>query len=367
MSRITVHQLVPSAVPGDATTAHTLQVQRLLRDLGYASKIYATAIHRDLEDRVRLVRELPRGQRRHFILYQLSSASPLADLLLDLRDPVAVNYHNITPASFFEGWDPTAVQALRSAAVQAAQVGRIASVGICDSAFNAADLRDKGWTSTTVAPILLDLADFEAEADKATADRLARRRDRGGADWLFVGALTPHKAQHRLVEALASYRATYDPAARLTLVGRPVCPPYATALARYVAALGLTGAVELTGGVSHEELVAHYEGADVLVSASEHEGFCVPLLEALHHDLPVVARAAGAVPDTLGPAGIALTDFSPPVVAAAVDRVLTDPDLRGRLARAGADRLVHFGLQRTRATMARALKAWVESGGEGTP
>jgi len=364
----TVHQLVPSVVPGDATTAHTLQVQGVLRDLGFESEIYATAVHHALEGRVRLLHELRGPSRRDgFLLYQLSAHSPLADWLIGRLEAVGVNYHNVTPSSFFRRWDRGATLAQRAAEVQVAQLGRVASIGVCDSAFNARDLHAKGWapTATPVAPVLVDLASFDTEPDPATAAALARRDGAGhGTRWLFVGALAPHKAQHHLVRALALYRRVYDPAARLTLVGRPVVPAYDQAVRRYVAALGLEGAVELTGPVDHAQLVAHYQAADVLVSASAHEGFCVPLLEALHHGLPVVALAAGAVPATLGGAGVLVDTPAAPVLAAAVARVWADHDLRAALGRVARQRLDALSLERTRRRMADVLGRWVASGGQ---
>jgi glycosyltransferase involved in cell wall biosynthesis len=358
VSKTAVHQLVPSVVPGDATTAHTLAVQQLLRDLGYHSEIYATAVHEQLEDKVHLMHEL-RGpeSRKRYLIYQLSSQSPLADMLIGRLEQVAVNYHNITPSHFLRGWDKEKMLALRSGEVQVAQLARIAGVGICDSAFNAEDLKVKGWSATKVVPILLDLAEFEAEPDEATAKKI-ERRPKGGR-WLFVGALAPHKAQHLVLRAFACYRREFDPDATISLVGRPVVPSYAQALESYVLSLGLAGAVDLTGGVSHQQLVAYYEGSDVLVSASQHEGFCVPLLEAMYHGLPIVASSSGAVPQTIEDAGMLLDGADPADIAATVARVLEDGKLRSALEAAGRRRLEHFSLERTRNRMREVIEQWV--------
>jgi len=360
----TVHQLVPSVVPGDATTAHTLQVQRLLRDLGYHSEIYALAVHAELEDRVKLIEEL-RGPSRPdgFLVYQYSAVSGLADWLGGRREAVALDYHNITPPELFRPWDRAMALSLRAAEVQVAQLARRVAVGICDSRFNAADLRSRGVGATVVAPILLDLGAFDVPADLATTATLAGARRPGSAQWLFVGAVAPHKAQHRAVQALAAYRAVYDPGARLALVGRAVSSAYDRALRGLVAGLGLEDAVDLPGGVTQAQLVAYYRAADVFVCLSRHEGFCVPLLEAMHHEVPVVAYGAGAVPDTLGCAGLVLDDAAPSVVAAAVHRVVGDAETRAVLVDAGRARLVHFGLPRTRAVMADIVRRWVAGGG----
>jgi glycosyltransferase involved in cell wall biosynthesis len=363
VSSTVVHQLVPSAVPGDATTGHTLQVQRLLRDLGYESAIYALAVHPLLEERVHLVEELRGPSRRDgFLIYQYSAVSALADWLVGRREAVALDYHNVTPPELFRPWDPDIALSLCAAQVQVAQLAPRTSVGICDSAFNQADLRSRGYRSTAVAPILLDVAEFDAEPDPATVDALARAKPAGSSQWLFVGGVAPHKAQHRLVQALAVYRAVYDPGARLSIVGRSVSPAYAGAVRALVHRLGLDDAVDQPGGVSHEQLVAYYRAADVFVSLSEHEGFCVPLLEAMHHGVPVVAYGAGAVPDTLGTGGLLLEGRDPSAVAAAVHRVVADAGTGTVLADAGRARLVHFALPHTRDVMGRILRRWVGEG-----
>jgi L-malate glycosyltransferase len=359
----TVNQLVPSVVPGDATTSHTLQLKRLLEDLGYNSEVYALAVHPKLEDRVRLIGELAGPSRPDdFLIYQLSGHSELADWLIGRREQVALNYHNITPYSFFWPYDRSIALALLAAQLQVSQLAYVAGGAVCDSAFNASDLKGRGLENTSVAPILLDLGEFDAEPDPHTTEMLERSREKGGAHFLFVGGIAPHKAQHDLVRALAVYREVYDPNARLSLVGRPMSGGYFSALESFVAELGLCDAVNLCGGVTHEQLVAYYRHVDVFLSASDHEGFCVPLIEAMHHGLPVVAYAAGAVADTLGDGGVLVRDKSPGALAAAMWRVASDEDTRRRLSAAGGRRANCFSLEATRKSMTAFIRRWTASG-----
>jgi glycosyltransferase involved in cell wall biosynthesis len=148
----------------------------------------------------------------------------------------------------------------------------------------------------------------------------------------------------------------FDPQARLHFVGRESCTAYADALRSFVSALGLTAAVEFVGSVSPGELSAYYTGADVLVCCSDHEGFCVPLLEAMHHRLPVVAYGVAAVPETLLDAGIVLPSKSPVLVAAAVQRVLTDSRLHDALVSAGVRRARLFTVDGARRAFAQAIE-----------
>ena len=137
--------------------------------------------------------------------------------------------------------------------------------------------------------------------------------------WLFVGRLAPNKAQHDIVKAFAAYRRFHNADARLHLVGGGREDAYAHTLRRFIHAAGLDDAVTLAGGVSSSELAAYYRAADVFVVCSEHEGFCVPLLEAMHHRVPIVAFAAAAVPETLGEAGL-LFDIKDPCTIAVTSR-----------------------------------------------
>jgi glycosyltransferase involved in cell wall biosynthesis len=183
------------------------------------------------------------------------------------------------------------------------------------------------------------------EADPALMADLARRKAAtGGADLLFVGKISPHKAPHDLVKMLAVLRRLYDPAARLHLVGSPLGETYEPALRAFIDELGLTDAVNFAGSVSGAELEAYLQSADVFVCASDHEGFCVPLAEAMGHGVPIVAYGVTAVPETVADAGLVLPDKSPVHFASAVAKVITDPALRQHLSSSGLARAAEFSL-----------------------
>ena len=274
-----------------------------------------------------------------WLLYQCSTGSPVAEWLLRRPEPKLSNYHNITPAAFFAPWEPHVGAELDVARRQLADLAAGTELAVCDSAYNEAELVELGYRATTVVPILLDTAAFEHEVDRAHLDRLLAAKAGGGADWLFVGRVAPNKCQHDLVKAFAAYRKLYDPRARLHLIGGSSSHAYLTALERFIEALDLGGAVRITGSVSAGELTAHYRAADAFVCLSEHEGFCVPLLEAMHHHVPIVALGAAAVPETLGGAGLVLDDKDPATVAATVARVVDDPALRAARVASGDARL----------------------------
>jgi glycosyltransferase involved in cell wall biosynthesis len=215
-----------------------------------------------------------------------------------------------------------------------------------------------------VVPILLDTSAFVGQVDEHALTTLrARQEAEGGHDWLFVSRLLPHKAQHDVIKAFAAYRRAYDDAARLTLIGAIGSSRYADALIDFTEDLGLSQAVRFTGSVSAGELEAHYRTAHVYVCLSDHEGFGVPLLEAMAHRVPVVAYRCTAVPETAGDAALLVEDKRPTIVASTVDRVLTDATLRSSLINAGQGRLDTFSL----ATSTARLEAVIDRVVAGVP
>jgi len=349
-----LHQLIPVLDPGDAASDHTLQVQRLLRDRGFESEVFADTTHPRRAGLARPSASFPGGP----VIYQFAIGSPQADRLAAGPDPMALVSHNVTPPEFFEAWDPGLVHGCTWGRRQLAMLAPRASLGIGVSRFNEADLVALGYRHTAVAPILLDTAAFEREIDPLARQRLERVREGGGHQWLFVGRIVPNKAQHDILKAFAVYRRTIDGRARLWLVGGASSTRYEAALRAFVAAAGLDDAVTFTGPVERDVLAAHYATADVFVCLSDHEGFGVPLLEAMHHGVPVVTWASSALPETLGTGGVCLPDKRPTTVASAVARVLHDADVRARLVAAGRARLGEFALERTRARFAEVIEPW---------
>jgi glycosyltransferase involved in cell wall biosynthesis len=185
---------------------------------------------------------------------------------------------------------------------------------------------------------LADYGRVTATPDPRVATELAARRAQGGADILFVGRIVPSKAQHELVKALWAYRRLYDPKARLHLLGGTSSYQYSKSVYDFAEDLGLSEAVRFSGEVSDGALAAHFEVADVFLSLSVHEGFGVPLVEAMTAGLPIVARNAGAVGETVGDAALLLEADDPAYVAAALNRVCTDEVLRRTLVANGRRR-----------------------------
>lgn len=359
-----LHQFVPILNPG-AIATHILEAQRTIRDLGWESEVFAVNVDPEMKGRARHYREYGTGVRARsddVLMYHIALGSKLATWLAGQRQRLLLDHHNITPPEFFRGWSAALERDADHGRRQIARLAPRATAGIADSSFNESELREAGCERTAVVPILLDLEALDVGADDQVLDRFVAQKSAGGSDWLFLGRVAPNKAQHDLVKAFAVYRRRYDPKARLRLVGGPSPAAYFDTVRRFADEIGFGDAVTLTGSVAPAEIAAAYRAADVFVCVSEHEGFLVPLLEAWHYRVPVVAFASTAVPETMGDAGVLLQDKSPDRVAAAAHAVLSDQSLRDALVARGVSRLEHFSLPQARARLVDALERLVPAG-----
>ena len=326
----------------DATANHTL----LIRDLLVADGVEVRIIVERPTLRDEAVTLLTDWDAdADLVILQHAIGSEAANEVVKRRVPVVVNYHNITPTEFVEAWDPQLVSGLRWGRAQLHQLAPLAIRGVADSHYNAGEMREARFDDVTVVPVLWQLPE-QVQPASEPAD--------GGGVVLFVGRLAPNKCPHDLISALAVLIET-RPAATLVLVGAAASQRYHSSLVSLADRLGIADQVQFTGSVSEAELTDWYSRADVFCCASEHEGFCVPIVEAMHHGLPVVAYAAAAVPETVQDAGILLGDKSPTTLASAIDTVLSSPEVARTLRSAGHRRALDFRLEITQNLMRQAL------------
>jgi glycosyltransferase involved in cell wall biosynthesis len=326
-----VHQFHAGTAPGDAITNQMLEVRGHLRRLGWRSEIFAEHVAPDLADRI-LPLGAYRGDASELLLAHHSQGHLAFDDVMDLPNPIVAVYHNVTPEHFFE--DAAARRFSRMGREQLGYLARRALFGVADSNFNRVEMLSAGFRRVDVLPVRVDFGEFE------DAGMLAGRASN---DWLFVGRITPNKCQHLLVEAFAAYSRTFDDRARLLLVGGTSDEPYRRELFETAERLHVADRVLFRGKVSDRDLHAAFAEAGVYVSLSDHEGFGVPLLEAMAARLPVVAYGSSAVPETLGGAGVLLRTQDPTTVAATVHAVLSDPGLRSRLVDRQSERMAKVG------------------------
>jgi glycosyltransferase involved in cell wall biosynthesis len=324
-----IHQLLPAAQPRDAITGQAFAWRDLLRTWGYRSEIVAEHVHPDLLGAVQVLdRAGTRLASEGGIVLRYALWSRTVEVALRTNGRVALCYHNITPGELLRDFNPTVADLCdRGRAALAHFSGRVETL-IADSSFNAAELREAGLGEATVVPLLLELP---AE--------VPRRKPNREPIVLTVGRIVPNKRLEDVVKAFALYQRHRAPEASLVVVGSELgFESYRHALDVLVARIGARR-VHFTGPISSEARDAWYRSADVYVSMSVHEGFCAPLIEALAHGVPVVARGAGAVPETLGGAGLVLADAELPLVAEALHELASSRSTRSVLMAAAESRL----------------------------
>jgi glycosyltransferase involved in cell wall biosynthesis len=337
---VAVHQFVPTLNPHDATGTHTLLLRDILRKAGWRSEIFAEAIHDDLASEAHKHWMYPdHAADGDVAIYQFSTSSAVAGYLAERSLPLILDFHNFTGPDLFAGWEPETQARAARAVDELALLAPRAELGMADSGYNERALRRAGCRRTTVVPVLVDYERVTSTPDPLVAAELEGLRAAGGADILFVGRIVPSKAQHQLVKALWAYHRLYDSRARLHLVGGTASYDYLRSVREFVSDLGLARHVRLPGEVSDAALAAYFEGADAYLSLSVHEGFGVPLVEAMAAGVPVVAHRAGAVSETVGGSALLLESADHVYVAAALHRVLSDQALREHLVAAGHLRL----------------------------
>jgi L-malate glycosyltransferase len=346
-----VHQLLSGAGPVDAVTNQALAYARLLGGWGMAGGVHASAIEPRMNGSVAPLRRLEAAPD-DLLLFHYSAYAPKLEPLLALPQRKLLVYHNVTPARYLWAHHPHVATLCQLGRDHLPRWAGGVDVACAVSEYNARELRGAGAPEVRVVPILLEPGWLGGGVAGGT-----RRGGSRAPRVLCVGRLVPHKRIDLALRAFALLQREHAPDATLALVGEPLSPAYGAHLAALAERAGARG-VELPGPVGRDELAREYERADVLLSLSEHEGFCVPLLEAFAAGVPVVARPAGAMPE-VGADAVLWTDPDPDpaVVAELVLLAATDEELRAELARRGRARVEEYGFERTAAKLRAAIDA----------
>jgi glycosyltransferase involved in cell wall biosynthesis len=320
--RPAIHQVLATLGYGDAIGHEVLGIQRTLRRAGYDSDIFVESADRRLEPLTRDYRELVDASHRdNLLLHHFSIGSKASRTAFALPDRMALIYHNITPPEYFVGVHRLlARQCFGGRRELQAYVDRC-DLALGDSEFNRRDLERLGFRRTAVLPVVPDFAHLDRPPNRFVAGQF----DDEWTNILFVGRVIANKKIEDLIRIFHAYHTTFNPRSRLLIVGVfSLFERYLASLTDLAAKLNLTH-VHFAGHVSDEELVAFYDVADLFLCASEHEGFCVPLVEAFYKQVPVVAFAATAVPDTMDGAGVLFDRKDPLQVAGMIDAIVADP------------------------------------------
>ena len=325
---IQVHQVLATLGYGDAIGHEVLGIQRVLRAAGYESEIFVETADWRLEPLTRDFRELVDfSHPDNLLIHHFSIGSKASRTAFALPDRMALIYHNITPPEYFVGVHRTLARECFHGRRELRAYADRCDLALGDSEFNRQELEALGFPRTGVLPVIPELSHLDRTPDWLVAQDF----DDDWTNILFVGRVIANKRIENLIRYFHAYHTLINPRSRLLVVGaQSGFKRYLASLLQLTATLN-TPHVHFIGHVSDEELVAFYEVADLFLCASEHEGFCVPLVEAFYKQVPVLAYAATAVPSTMDGAGVLYDETDPVYVAALMDGILSNPALQDRI------------------------------------
>ncbi len=316
-----IHQLLTSLTYGDAISDEAITIKKILEEEGLESHIFSHFYH------PKVLCFLSRKEEffnivgsEDIVIFHFSIGSPISKFYKSVKTKRMIIYHNITPFQYFIDFQKELAKYTYFGRIELKDFAEITHLALGDSDFNRRELEKSGYKRTAVLPIIRDFEAFE-RAKKTAIDYIFSD---GKINILFVGRIIPNKGVHNLILAFNIYKKEFNPSSRLLIVGE-----YAGFERYYYSLLELTKSLKLkdvhfSGHVTFDELVSFYRVSNVFVILSEHEGFCVPIIESFFMGIPVIAFSSTAVPETMGGAGILLENKDPFYVAQAIDRVVMD-------------------------------------------
>ena len=334
-----VEQFLPAFHYGDAVGNSTLCFHRHLLASGVESRIVAMTIDEEMEDLAVPFSEY-RDNPSSLKILHFAVPSALTDFFLKSAGKKAIIYHNITPSHFFVPFSDQLTRFTHQGREHLKKLSGVFDAAFADSEYNAAELRDLGYGNVTVFPIMIDLEQYAVPHSRGFYDLFSDERH----NIIFVGRISPNKKIEDLVKVLFFYKKYITPAVRLIVAGKiQTVPKYFHAVRDLASRFHLTSEdIVFTNHIPFEELLSVYRLGDVFLSMSEHEGFCLPLIESCFFQVPVLAFAAGAVAETLDGAGMLVGEKRYDLIAAVIEKMIADPDLNSTLKKQAADRIGRY-------------------------
>lgn len=370
-------QLLRNLAYGDAIGNDALAIRDALTKMGYSNTIYAEYIDQRLPRNTAYpVNRLCTVDSDDIILYHLSTGTDLNYTFAELNCRKIVRYHNITPPHFFHGYSSEAEQNCRDGLAAAEAIADKVDYCLADSEFNKQDLLKMGYKQKIdVLPILIPFADYAKSPDLNTikkysdgwanlhfTGRAAQNNNHsdGWTNFLFTGRVAPNKKHEDIIQLFYFYKNYVNEKSRLFLVGGYAQSDiYYQKLSRYVKMLRLKD-VYFPGHIKFNQILAYYKLSDLYISMSEHEGFCVPLVEAMYFKKPILAYESTAVPETLGGGGVLMQEKDPKVGALLAERILNDNALYMQIIENQQKRLKDFSYDSTYSLLKRYIAEFVE-------
>jgi glycosyltransferase involved in cell wall biosynthesis len=347
-----VHQIVSALSFGDAVSNDAIALRKILRKNGFNSNIYAKYIDPRVSDFVEPIEKYQPDPTTLMIYHFAFGGAGVSEYVIDLPDIKILKYHNITPPHFFYPYNKNIALGCETGLKELKELIRHFHFGFGDSKFNCTDLNKLGLTNTVVLPVLLDFENINQMNKKINPVK-----EQDMVNIIFVGRISPNKKQDDLLKIFYFYHFFINKNSRLSFIGKCDDDLYYHHLRNLIKKLDLEQAVVFTGLIENDHLIRHYKTADVFLCMSEHEGFCVPLVESMYFGIPIIAFNSSCIPDTLGNSGILINDKSKyKEIAELMDLVINDKTLKEKIVKRQRERLKDFEERNIETILLRSIK-----------
>lgn len=349
-----VIQVIATLDFGDAMGNDALILKKILKENGYETEIFANNISPKLIDKARHICKLPKITKNDVLIYHFGiSDNKILKIIKNISCKKVLYYHNITPAQFFINYSISSWEKCLLAREELVEMKNIFDYCWSASSYSKKELLDVGYKCPlAVLPILIDYNDYNQHLGEEVLKKY------GDDDWvniIFVGRIAPNKKQEDIIKIFAYYKKYINSKSRLILVGNHEgMEQYYYKLNNYIKLLDIEDVI-FTGRISFNDILAYYNIADIFLCMTEHEGFCVPLIEAMYFDVPIVAFESTAVTETLGGAGVSINTKDEAEVAGMIDYILSHQGIKNRIVKSQQKRLIDFSYEKVKSKFLELL------------
>lgn len=322
-------QVLPTLAFGDAVGNDTLALMQVIKEMGYETGIYAESIDKRLDDKlIKPIYKIPYLKPEDVMIYHMSIGTEFNYHISEFKCRKIMVYHNVTPPEFLEPFNPFTAEACRIGVRDAKYLSDKFDYCFADSEYNKQELIKMQYRcKIDILPVLIPFEDYLKEPSK----KILKRFNDDYVNILFTGRIVPNKKQEDLIKTFYYYKKYINPKSRLILVGSYYgMENYYHSLKAFIEKLKLED-VYFTGHIKFNEILSYYSLADVFLCMSEHEGFCVPLAEAMQFKIPIIAYDSSAIKGTLGGSGILLKNKDFKAAAEMIDKLLKDTELKNKV------------------------------------
>ena len=339
MRKIKIIQILPTINYGDAVSNDALNIYNFLKEKGYNTLIYAENIDKRLKGKVKKIEKLKKVDKRDIIIYHKSTGTKITFELERFKCKKVIKYHNITPEKYLKKYNKFLSNLVKYGREGLKYASKYMDYALSDSTYNKIELDELGYKNAEVIPILIPFEDYKKTPD----NKIIEKYNDGKKNILFVGRIVPNKAQEDIIKSFYYYKKYIDNNSRLIFVGSDNgFENYSGLLKKLVKELHIENDVLFTGHIKFEEILAFYKIASLFLCMSEHEGFCVPLVESMFFKVPILAYNSSAIKDTLGNSGIVVNKKDYFLISELMDLILSDDSFKERIIKNQSKRLEDF-------------------------